>query len=190
MVSPPPPVTVEVKQESPKSVQAEKVEPEPELTPVPPAAQAAKAPASPAKKSTPKAVAKVLDQQEEQVKAVEKTEPPKETKTVAPVASSEDVAPTVETETVPDPVATVPSNEEGAHPLAEKKVVILGTLNAMNREEAKTRLQNVGAECTGAPSSKTDYIVVGKAPGAKLKKAQKLGIAQLSEAQFLELLGD
>jgi epidermal growth factor receptor substrate 15 len=191
VASPPPaPVTVEVKQESPKSVQAEKVEPEPELTPVPPAAQAAKAPASPAKKSATKAVAKVLDQQEEQVKAVEKTEPPKETKTVAPVASSEDVAPTVETETVPDPVATVPSNEEGAHPLAEKKVVILGTLNAMNREEAKTRLQNVGAECTGAPSSKTDYIVVGKAPGAKLKKAQKLGIAQLSEAQFLELLGD
>lgn len=189
VASPPPaPVTVEVKQESPKSVQAEKVEPEP--TPVPSVAQAAKAPASPAKKSTAKAVAKVLDQEEKQVKAVEKTEPPKETKTVAPVATSEDVAPTVETETITDPVATVPSNEEGAHPLAEKKVVILGTLNAMNREEAKTRLQNVGAECTGAPSGKTDYIVVGKAPGAKLKKAQKLGIAQLSEAQFLELLGD
>ncbi|AGF50912.1 DNA ligase [Synechocystis sp. PCC 6803] len=190
VVSPSPPVTVEVKQESPKSVQAEKVEPEPEPTPVPPAAQATKAPASPAKKSTAKAVDEVLDQEEKQVKAVEKTEPPRENKTVAPVATSEDVAPTVETETITDPVATVPSNEEGAHPLAEKKVVILGTLNAMNREEAKTRLQNVGAECTGTPSGKTDYIVVGKAPGAKLKKAQKLGIAQLSEAQFLELLGD
>ena len=60
----------------------------------------------------------------------------------------------------------------------------------MNRETAKTRLQDLGAEYTSAPSSKTDYVVVGKAPGAKLKKAQKLGIPQLSEAQFLELLGD
>lgn len=76
----------------------------------------------------------------------------------------------------------------GDHALAGKKVVILGTLNAMNREEAKTRLQDIGAECTSAPSGKTDYIVVGKAPGAKLKKAQKLGVHQLSEAQFLELL--
>ncbi|MEM8779721.1 MAG: BRCT domain-containing protein, partial [Cyanobacteria bacterium P01_G01_bin.49] len=41
---------------------------------------------------------------------------------------------------------------------------------------------------TSSPSSKTDYVVIGKAPGDKLKKAQKLGIAQLSEAQFLEVL--
>ena len=76
------------------------------------------------------------------------------------------------------------------HLFVDKKVVILGTLNSMNRETAKTRLQDLGAEYTSAPSSKTDYVVVGKAPGAKLKKAQKLGIPQLSEAQFLELLGD
>jgi epidermal growth factor receptor substrate 15 len=187
VISPPPaPPTVEMSKPS----QSEKVKPEPELIPVQPAAQVTKTPASPAKKSTPKAINKVSDQEKQQVKEVEKIESPKGIKTVDPVALSQDVTPTVETETVTDPVATAPSNEEGTHPLAEKKVVILGTLNAMNREEAKARLQNVGAECTGAPSSKTDYIVVGKAPGAKLKKAQKLGIAQLSEAQFLELLGD
>lgn len=73
--------------------------------------------------------------------------------------------------------------------LTDKKVVILGTLNAMNREEAKTRLQQIGAHYTSAPSSKTDFVVVGKAPGDKLKKAQKLGIPQLSEAQFMELIG-
>ncbi|MFN9175917.1 MAG: BRCT domain-containing protein, partial [Synechocystis sp.] len=88
------------------------------------------------------------------------------------------------------PESTLNPETVGPHLLVDKKVVILGTLNAMNRETAKTRLQDLGAECTSAPSSKTDYVVVGKAPGVKLKKAQKLGIAQLSEAQFLELLGD
>ncbi|MEY3825432.1 MAG: hypothetical protein RLZZ148_244, partial [Cyanobacteriota bacterium] len=33
-----------------------------------------------------------------------------------------------------------------------------------------------------------DFVVVGKAPGDKLKKAQKLGITILSEAQFIEML--
>ncbi len=108
----------------------------------------------------------------------------KSTKKVVEVA---EIAPV----SVPPEPAEKPVEAEttdGAHPLADKKIVILGTLNAMNREEAKTRLQDVGAECTSAPSSKTHYVVVGKAPGAKLKKAQKLGIPQLSEAQFLDLL--
>ncbi|MBJ7898445.1 MAG: hypothetical protein GC158_00675 [Cyanobacteria bacterium RI_101] len=89
------------------------------------------------------------------------------------------------------PESTVPPSEpEDPEPALDgKKFVIAGTLARFNREEIKTRLQAVGAQITNAPSSKTDYVVVGKAPGEKLKKAQKLGVAQLTEAQFLKLLG-
>ncbi|NJQ97429.1 MAG: hypothetical protein HC784_06695 [Hydrococcus sp. CSU_1_8] len=49
-------------------------------------------------------------------------------------------------------------------------------------------IQKAGGSVAGSPNISTDYIVIGKAPGDKLKKAQKLGIPQLSETQFLELL--
>jgi len=106
------------------------------------------------------------------------------------VESINAVEPIAEPVVEAEPEAPIGDRPLETHPLTDKKVVILGTLNSMNREVAKTRLQGVGAECTSAPSSKTDYVVVGKAPGVKLKKAQKLGIPQLSEAQFLELLGE
>ena len=59
----------------------------------------------------------------------------------------------------------------------------------MNREQAKTLIQDAGGIVTSSPSSKTHYVLVGKSPGDKLKKAQKLGISQLTESKFLTLLG-
>lgn len=59
----------------------------------------------------------------------------------------------------------------------------------MNREKAKTLIQDAGGIVTSSPSSKTNYVLVGKSPGDKLKKAQKLGISQLTESKFLSLLG-
>ncbi len=72
---------------------------------------------------------------------------------------------------------------------ADKKFVILGTLTHMNREQAKNLIQEAGGSVTGSASLKTNYALVGKSPGERLKKAQKLGISQLSETQFLSLLG-
>ncbi|WP_048315569.1 BRCT domain-containing protein, partial [Crocosphaera watsonii] len=72
--------------------------------------------------------------------------------------------------------------------LKSKKLVIVGSLDSMNREKAKSLVQQVGGNLTSSPSSKTNYVVVGKNPGDKLKKAKKFGIAQLSETQFLEAL--
>ncbi|MEB3312241.1 MAG: BRCT domain-containing protein [Snowella sp.] len=69
-----------------------------------------------------------------------------------------------------------------------KKFIIVGTLTQINREQAKNLIQEAGGSVTSSPSSKTNYVLVGKSPGDKLKKAQKLGISQLSEAQFLHLL--
>ncbi|MBE9241180.1 BRCT domain-containing protein [Synechocystis salina] len=171
---PPTSVAVAVEQESAKPAKAEKVDPTPAKT-------AAKSEPQPAK------VAKATVSQPSESKTKSNSESESVEKAPVKVEKTPVEAPQEESKSEPTPAEI---DQNGVHPLAEKKVVILGTLNAMNREEAKTRLQNVGAECTGTPSGKTDYVVVGKAPGAKLKKAQKLGIAQLSEAQFLELLGE
>jgi NAD-dependent DNA ligase len=69
-----------------------------------------------------------------------------------------------------------------------KKVVLLGNLSQMNLDEAKSYIQQAGGTLSSSPSVKTHYIVVGETPGDKLKKAQKFGICQLSETEFIELL--
>ena len=74
-------------------------------------------------------------------------------------------------------------------PLAGKTFVITGTLPTLKRDEAKKLIQNAGGKVTGSVSSKTDYLLVGEDAGSKLEKAQKLGIAQLSEEQLLEMIG-
>lgn len=53
----------------------------------------------------------------------------------------------------------------------------------------KTIIQEAGGTINTHPSSKTSYVVVGKDPGNKLKKAEKYSIPQLSEQQLMELLG-
>ncbi|HEY9799664.1 MAG TPA: NAD-dependent DNA ligase LigA [Leptolyngbyaceae cyanobacterium] len=72
--------------------------------------------------------------------------------------------------------------------LAGKTFVITGTLPGLKRDEAKALIQKAGGKVTDSVSKKTDYLVVGEEAGSKLEKAQALGIAQLTEAQLLELL--
>ena len=80
------------------------------------------------------------------------------------------------------------SQESAENTLRGKSVVILGTFSKISREKAKSLIINVGGTVTSSPSANTDYILLGKAPGEKLKKAQKLGIKTLSEAQFLQMV--
>ena len=76
-------------------------------------------------------------------------------------------------------------------PLTGRTYVITGTLDRFGRDEAKTRLEALGAKVTDSVSSKTTGLVVGEEPGAsKLGKAQKAGVAILSEADLLELLAE
>lgn len=77
---------------------------------------------------------------------------------------------------------------DAAHPLYDKAVVLTGTLTHMSRDEAKAKLQALGARVTGQVSQKTDYLIVGKDAGSKLDKATTLGVAILTEEALLKLL--
>jgi epidermal growth factor receptor substrate 15 len=103
---------------------------------------------------------------------------------VSPVATIENSEYSPETQNATPP-ETVPTETS----LVGKKFIVLGTLNQINRDRAKDLIQAAGGTLMSSPSAKTDYALVGKSPGEKLKKVQKLGISQLSESQFLKLLG-
>ena len=75
----------------------------------------------------------------------------------------------------------------GNHPLAGKTLVFTGTLLRMGRNEAKAKAESLGAKVGGDVSKNTDFLVVGADAGSKATKAQKLGIAVLSEAEWLAL---
>jgi len=68
--------------------------------------------------------------------------------------------------------------------LAGKTVVFTGELETFSRSQAERRVRELGGNATSSVSAKTDFVVVGKAPGSKAAKAQKLGVKILTEKEF------
>ncbi|MEY3199625.1 MAG: hypothetical protein RJA13_1583 [Bacteroidota bacterium] len=73
--------------------------------------------------------------------------------------------------------------------LEGKSFVVSGVFNAFSRDELKELIESNGGKNVSAISNKTDYVVAGENMGpAKLKKATDLGIAILSEDDFIQLI--
>ncbi len=75
-------------------------------------------------------------------------------------------------------------------PVSSKTVVFTGSLTKFTRDEAKAVAERLGAKVAGSVSKKTDYIVAGEDAGSKLTKARELGVAVLSEDDWLKLIGE
>lgn len=73
-------------------------------------------------------------------------------------------------------------------PLAGKAFVFTGEMKELTRQQAAGEVKNVGGKVVSAVSAKTDFVVVGDAPGSKYNKALKLNVPVLNESQFLTLL--
>ena len=74
-------------------------------------------------------------------------------------------------------------------PMADKTVVLTGTLPSLSREDATKMIRLAGGKVTGSVSKKTDYVVAGDNPGSKLAKAESLEVEVLDEPALRKLLG-
>ncbi|PLT33306.1 NAD-dependent DNA ligase LigA [Bacillus sp. V5-8f] len=86
---------------------------------------------------------------------------------------------------------------KGARPVSEqdsdsffagKTVVLTGKLEQLTRNEAKEKLEELGANVTGSVSKKTDLVIAGEDAGSKLAKAQDLGIEVWDEERLVREL--
>jgi DNA ligase (NAD+) len=73
-------------------------------------------------------------------------------------------------------------------PLSGQSYVITGTLESYTREEAKARLEALGAKVGDSVSKRTTGVIAGESPGSKLAKAQKAGVPILDEQALEQLL--
>ncbi len=85
-------------------------------------------------------------------------------------------------------VTIIEPTEEGPRALDGLKLVFTGGLDRLSRNEAKQLVESLGVRVVSSVSNETDYVVVGDSPGSKYGDAQRLGVATLSENEFLTLL--
>ncbi len=78
--------------------------------------------------------------------------------------------------------------DAGPRPLAGKTFVLTGALASLTREAAREAIERRGGRVTSAVSRKTDYVIVGEAPGSKVDDARRLGVSILDEDQFRALI--
>ena len=74
--------------------------------------------------------------------------------------------------------------------LDKKTFVLTGTLPGLTRDEASAMILAHGGKVSASVSKKTDFVLAGEDAGSKLTKAQNLGVAIITEEEFLKMTAD
>ena len=72
-------------------------------------------------------------------------------------------------------------------PIADKAIVVTGTLKHFKRDEIKKLIQSRGGRVSSSISKKTDFLVAGEKAGSKLEKAKELGVKIVTEEEFRQM---
>lgn len=78
-------------------------------------------------------------------------------------------------------------DEEADERFSGKTFVLTGSLEKYSREEASNIIEKFGGKTSSSVSKKTSYVLAGEDAGSKLTKAQSLGVAVITEAEFEEM---
>jgi len=70
---------------------------------------------------------------------------------------------------------------------AGRTIVVTGKLESFTRASINAKIESLGAKAGSSVTRNTDYLICGENAGSKLFKAKVLGIAVLSEQQFLSM---
>ncbi|MFA5007820.1 MAG: NAD-dependent DNA ligase LigA [Candidatus Omnitrophota bacterium] len=73
-------------------------------------------------------------------------------------------------------------------PISGKVFIFTGELKGFSRNNAKERVEALGAECASSISRNIDYVVVGENPGSKYEKAKELHLNIITEQDFKKLI--
>jgi len=73
-------------------------------------------------------------------------------------------------------------------PFSGKTFVFTGTLLHYTRDEAQEIVAKLGGRPSNSVSKKTSFVVTGKSPGSKYKKAKSLGVKIITEEEFVKML--
>jgi DNA ligase (NAD+) len=72
--------------------------------------------------------------------------------------------------------------------LAGLTFVLTGELSRFTREQAKSKIRQLGGDVSSSVSKETDLLVAGEEPGSKYDKAKKLGVKIVEEKEFLRII--
>ena len=79
--------------------------------------------------------------------------------------------------------------QSGDDKLTGMTIVVSGVFEHFTRDEIKADIEKHGGKVSGSISSKTTYLLAGDKMGPeKQKKAEKLGVKVISEAEYLDMI--
>lgn len=97
----------------------------------------------------------------------------------------EELKPMVNTEKKETTMSVVQDN-----PFVGKTLVVTGKVEPYTRDGINAKIYSLGAKAGSSVSKNTDYLICGENAGSKLVKAQALGVAVLSPAEFFRMIGE